>query len=379
MYRKFNLFVILFSVIGTIIFANNTELEEVKIGVFLQEFNDGIKTTEYAPEIIHAVNKALALKKDALAAKGLRVSTTNYFLKEEETSSFEVMTQALEDDTIGGVGLSVSYFAKLGGPAIKNTNYLVVSPYATSTSLLEFEPNLRLFSATNLKRTQALEKFVSTQLNPTSMVAIVDWSSLYSKDFFLGFESEFRKRIHLIKVVEKNLDYKKVSTEAMLRNPQVVILPNWGPISASFIKEMTELGYKGIFVGGDSWGDSKATGFFDFTGGVDFKGYVIRQYSIHTLNDQAILLNKEFYHDSDRKPRLLPLIFFESTSYLLNLILSVDGKPNRKKLMDAVEQVPLHQGVLGNNCLVKNSCESTFRILEVNKEGFFPTNFEIIL
>lgn len=350
--------------------ADTKQLHKVEIAYITFDDKLGMIKPTY-PMIDTAVRIALNDRRSQLMRKGWDVSIRTYLLAEEPIKVRDTMKLILGGPTIGGVGLSVSAYATIGGPVIKDTDYTVVSPFATATKLLKYAPNLLLLSDPNTGVSSALEKFLNENFSGKKVVSIVTWNRSYNKDLYQSMSDKFKKESRLIKLVSTNYDISAIADEALNGNPEVIFIPNFADISAVIIKEFTNRGYKGIFVSGDTWGETQGNAFQKLTQGLNFVAYTIRQYSRYDLPEKSQKLQKRLERLSEEKFNIVPILFYDSMSYLLERLLEIQGVPTRSALQAAILNNQIHEGIVGKSCLISEKCvDRKYKVLRVDGEGY---------
>ncbi|MCB0405456.1 MAG: ABC transporter substrate-binding protein [Bdellovibrionales bacterium] len=353
--------------------ASAAPLREVKLALMVEDPTPGILKPTY-PMIEAAVELALKERQSELQKHSLRVSLSRYIMPEDPMQTVPLVQKILAEDTVAAIGLPVSLYASIGGRSLQGTDYVMLSPYATSTELLELTPNLLLFSATNAQLAAGVEGFAK-KIGKKKPAFIVAWDRPYCQNFYNSFSDAFKSSGKLFKVLEDRSDSQAVAEEVVAYKPDIVVIPNFAPTTAPYIRALGKLHFKGPFLGSDSWGEEDDGDLMRLTKGLSFEGYTLRQYSKHALSPAAKRLQSKLEKLSSEEFRVIPLLFYDSANYLIDRLLEAGPNVTRKKILELTKATRTYEGVSTLSCLSSLKCPGqSFTVLRVTERGYAPVS-----
>ncbi|MCB0418742.1 MAG: ABC transporter substrate-binding protein [Bdellovibrionaceae bacterium] len=353
--------------------ASAAPLREITLALMVEDPTPGILKPTY-PMVEAAVELAIKERAAELKKMGLKLSLLRYQMPEDPLQTIPVVKRILEEGSIAGIGLPVSLYASIGARVLQGTDYVMVSPYATSTELIENAPNLLLFSATNAQLAAGVEGFAK-KIGKKKPAFIVAWDRPYCQNFYNSFSEEFKNSGKLFKVLEGRSDSQSVAEEVVASNPDVVVIPNFAPTTAPYIKALGKLGFHGPFLASDSWGEDNKGDLMRLTQGLKFEGYTLRQYSKHALSPGAKKVQAKLEKTSKEEFRVIPLMFYDSANYLIDRILEAGPNVTRKKVLELAAAKRTYEGVSTLSCLSNLKCPGqSFTVLRVTERGYAPVS-----
>ena len=240
-------------------------VQTIKIG-----FN--IPLTGDIPKVGEASkNAAEMLKADINGAGGLEVGGKKYMLEfiyeDNEAKAESAVTTALKlitrDEIIAMIGPNSSKQAVPGGQVADDNGVVMVTPWSTNPATTEDRP--WVFRAAFLDPFQgpvAVNFAVKTFDAKTSAV-LYDLSNDYSKGLAEIFKDLFEKKMGAGTVLAfeshgtKDQDFSAQLTKIIAKNPDFIFVPDNYNQVALIVPQARQLGYKGEFMGSDSWGSSE--------------------------------------------------------------------------------------------------------------------------
>lgn len=239
--------------------------DTIKIGFNIPMTGDIPKVGEMSKQA------AEMLKEDVNGAGGLVVGGKKYMLEfiyeDNEAKAESAVTTALKlitkDEILAMIGPNSSKQAVPAGQVADDNGVVMVTPWSTNPDTTFDRP--WVFRAAFLDPFQgpvAVNYAVKTFGAKTSAV-LYDLSNDYSKGLAEIFKAEFEKKMGAgtVKAFEshgtKDQDFSAQLTKIIAANPDFIFVPDNYNQVALIVPQARQLGYKGEFMGSDSWGSAE--------------------------------------------------------------------------------------------------------------------------
>lgn len=370
----FTILFLILVVVQSVFAETHQQLSTVRIGFIDNIPTPSIHNMPYRASLIDAA--ITMAQKDWEASseqKRYNFEIVHYKYGDSTIEALDVVRQALNGDTVAAIGLTTSEYAAVAAPLLQGTSYTVISPYASAHSLMRYHPNLLLMDDPTTVEAKAITQFIEDELRPKKPLAIVAWDSIYSKDLYMALPKTLQQKFHLIKVLNDSKNLEKISLQVMQYKPDLIFLPLFGIFAGHLIKEMTSAGYQGIFVGGQSWGETNGKAFQTITQGVDFLGYEVRIPSRHFLSSEQKKFAERFEREFQVVFSPLAANIYDSLFFLFNRINRLKETPSREIVQKLIQQERSFTGTMGKVCLFDEWCDTrTYSVLKVDGKGFQP-------
>ncbi len=371
----------LFLFITASLFAAGQDVKEISIAVIGERSRVALDAPVYLPFLAKAPYLAVEDRQSELEKQGIRIKIQEFHTDGGSTLSYKVMKDVLASDTVAAVGIHSSDDAVQMVPLLQGTDYLVVSPTTTSSALQNIQPNFIEFAASNSELAKQMELF-TTFLRSKNIVSVVAWDSANSQDLYHSLSSQFRSRTHLVKIAEELSNLNAVVKEILALGPDTILLPNFPICSATLISALSRSGFKGNFVGPNTWGEGVDPSFMRIVGDAKFSAYSIRQVSRFDLSPEEKNFRSRLMRGSRIPYPSGAAQYYDTTQYLLDLILGASGKVTRKALLDRAQVVGSQKGLTGEGCDRLRKCKGrSFKVIKVDGKGFrlFNSNLSALL
>ncbi len=304
------------------------------------------------------------LKADINGAGGLVVGGKKYLLdfiyEDNEAKAESAVTTALKliekDDVLAMVGPNSSKQAVPAGQVANDNETVMITPWSTNPATTLDRP--WVFRAAFLDPFQGpvAVNFAVEQFKAKTAAVLYDLENDYSKGLAEIFRDEFQKKMGAgtIKAFEshgtKDQDFSAQLTKIIAAKPDFIFLPDNYNQVALIVKQAHQLGYKGPFMGSDSWGSSELMTLC----GDDCKGLF---FSTHYAAAGATGATKEFIDRYQKKYGYVPddvaALTWDATRIILKAIQDTGGlsgklKKDRKAVREAMAAIPSFAGITGN-------------------------------
>ncbi len=334
-------------------FAGNLSgLRNVKLSLF--EIDPKEVGSKARPERRRVIEAAMQLvvsdRSKDLMSKGLRLTIDHKDVYHSHESASIAVKSAMASDSLAGVGLPTSYYAEHGAREAVGSDFAIVSPYATATSLEKHFPNLVLLTPSNRYSALALSDFVTKALKSKSVAAIVPWDNAFSRNLYEELPASFRERTELIKIIDDQQNLDKVADQILQAQPQVVLLPTFPAFTGKIIRTLHDRGYRGEFVGPSSWGEGTGKPLHALTKDLPIKAYTIRETSEYYVTKQQQQFIDRFNHVSGMVYSAEAGLYYDATNLLIDRMLEVGSKVTRSSLKARLKQSHTRCGIFSNIC-----------------------------
>ena len=304
------------------------------------------------------------LKEDINGAGGLDVGGKKYMLEfiyeDNEAKAESAVTTALKliekDEILAMIGPNSSKQAVPAGQVANDNETVMITPWSTNPATTLDRP--WVFRAAFLDPFQgpvAVNFAVETFKAKTAAV-LFDLSNDYSKGLAEIFRDEFEKKMGAGTILAfeshgtKDQDFSAQLTKIIATKPDFIFVPDNYNQVALIVPQSRKLGYKGQFMGSDSWGSAELMTLC----GNDCKGLY---FSTHYAAAGATGATKEFIDRFQAKYGAVPddvaALTWDATRIVLKAIQDTKGlsgklKRDRKAIREAMAAIPSFEGVTGS-------------------------------
>lgn len=304
------------------------------------------------------------LKEDINKAGGLQVGDKKYKLEfvyeDNEAKAESAVTATLKliekDEILAMVGPNSSKQAVPAGQVANDNQTVMITPWSTNPDTTKDRP--WVFRAAFLDPFQGpvAVNFAVEQFKAKTSAVIYDLENDYSKGLAEIFRTEFEKKMGkgTIKAFEshgtKDQDFSAQLTKIVAAKPDFIFVPDNYNQVALIVKQARQLGYKGPFMGSDSWGSSE---LMTLCGDV-CKGQF---FSTHYAAAGATGATKEFIDRYNKKYGYVPddvaALTWDATRIVLKAVQDTKGlsgklKKDRKAVREAMAAIPSFEGITGS-------------------------------
>jgi len=304
------------------------------------------------------------LKADINGAGGLDVGGKKYMLEfvyeDNEAKAESAVTTALKliekDEVLAMIGPNSSKQAVPAGQVANDNETVMITPWSTNPATTLDRP--WVFRAAFLDPFQgpvAVNYAVKT-FNAKTAAVLYDLENDYSKGLAEIFRDEFEKKMGKGTVLAfeshgtKDQDFSAQLTKIIAAKPDFIFVPDNYNQVALIVPQARKLGYKGDFMGSDSWGSAELMTLC----GDDCKGL---SFSTHYAAAGATGATKEFIDRFQAKYGAVPddvaALTWDATRVVLQGIqnagsLSGKLKRDRKAVRDGIAAITSFAGITGN-------------------------------
>jgi branched-chain amino acid transport system substrate-binding protein len=304
------------------------------------------------------------LKADINGAGGLEVGGKKYLLEfvyeDNEAKAESAVTTALKliekDEVLAMVGPNSSKQAVPAGQVANDNETVMITPWSTNPATTLDRP--WVFRAAFLDPFQgpvAVNYAVKTFGAKTAAV-LYDLENDYSKGLAEIFRDEFVKKMGAGTVLAfeshgtKDQDFSAQLTKIIATKPDFIFIPDNYNQVALIVPQARKLGFKGEFMGSDSWGSSELMTLC----GNDCKGL---SFSTHYAAAGATGATKEFIDRFSAKygatPDDVAALTWDATRVVLQGIqnagkLTGKLKRDRKAVRDGIAAITTFAGITGS-------------------------------
>lgn len=304
------------------------------------------------------------LKEDINGAGGLQVGNKKYKLEfvyeDNEAKAESAVTTALKliekDEILAMVGPNSSKQAVPAGQVANDNQTVMITPWSTNPDTTKDRP--WVFRAAFLDPFQGpvAVNFAVEQFKAKTSAVLYDLENDYSKGLAEIFRTEFEKKMGkgTIKSFEshgtKDQDFSAQLTKIIGSKPDFIFVPDNYNQVALIVKQARQLGYKGPFMGSDSWGSSELMTLC----GDACKGLY---FSTHYAAAGATGATKTFIDRYSKKYGYVPddvaALTWDATRIVLKAIQDTNGlsgklKKDRKAIREAMAAIPSFEGITGS-------------------------------
>ncbi len=304
------------------------------------------------------------LKEDINSKGGLEVGGKKYKLEfvyqDNEAKAESAVNAALklitQDNVVAIVGPNSSKQAIPAGGACNDNQVPMVTPWSTNPDTTKDRP--WVFRACFLDPFQGpvAADFAAKQFGAKTAAVLFDIANDYSKGLAEIFKAEWEKKSGAGTVVgfeshgTKDQDFSAQLTKIIAAKPDFIFVPDNYNQAALIVKQARDLGFKGPFMGSDSWGSAE---LMTLCG----KDCIGQFFSTHYAAAGAQGATKDFIDRYNTKYKYVPddvaALTWDATRLVLQAIQSAgkvekDIKAERKLVRDALAGIKEFAGITGN-------------------------------
>ncbi|MDR2014709.1 MAG: ABC transporter substrate-binding protein [Azoarcus sp.] len=332
--------------------------EKIKIGF-------PIPLTGEIPKVGESSKYAAELFREEINAKGgLEVGGKKYpleFIYENNESRPETAVNVTlklidRDNVLAIIGPQSSRQAVPAGAVANDNETPMISPWSTNPETTKDRP--WVFRAAFLDPFQApvVADFAGKQFNAKKAAVLFEISNDYSKGLADNFKDAWEKRHGKGSLVAfeshgpKDQDYSAQLTKIIVAKPDVLFLPENYSFVALAVQQARDLGYKGPFMGSDTWGSAELMKLC----GDACKGQF---FSTHYAAAGAQGATKEFIDKYSKKYGYVPddvaALTWDAVALITEAIqkagkLDSNVRKMRKTIRDNLASVKEFKGITGN-------------------------------
>lgn len=348
-----------------------------------------IPLTGEIPKVGEGTRYAAELMKESINAKGgLEVGGQKYpleFIYEDNESKPELaVTVTLKlierDQVLALVGPQSSRQAVPAGGIADEHETPMISPWSTNPDTTKGRP--WVFRAAFLDPFQApvAANFAEKAFKAKKAAVLFEISNDYSKGLADNFKEAWEKKNGPGSVVAfeshgpKDQDFSAQITKINAAKPDFIFLPENYNFVALIVKQARDLGYKGPFMGSDSWGSAELMNLC----GNDCKG---QYFSTHYAAAGAVGATKDFIDKYNAKYGYVPDDVAALTWDALGLVLQAiknagkvdtDVRKMRKLIRDNMAAIKAYEGITGKMSFEKgNDPVKCAVIVKIDDKGLF--------
>jgi branched-chain amino acid transport system substrate-binding protein len=332
--------------------------DTIKIGFNIPLTGDIPKVGEMSKQ------SAEMLKADINGAGGLAVGGKKYMLEfvyeDNEAKAESAVTTALKliekDEVLAMIGPNSSKQAVPAGQVANDNETVMVTPWSTNPATTFDRP--WVFRAAFLDPFQGpvAVNFAVETFKAKNSAVLYDLSNDYSKGLAEIFKAEFEKKMGANTVLAfeshgtKDQDFSAQLTTIIATKPDFIFVPDNYNQVALIVPQARKLGYKGQFMGSDSWGSAELMTLC----GDDCKGLY---FSTHYAAAGATGKTKEFIDRFNAKYGVVPddvaALTWDATRVVLLAIqnagkLTGKLKTDRKAVREGMAAITSFEGITGS-------------------------------
>lgn len=156
------------------------------------------------------------------------------------------------------VGPQVSSQALAAANVAEASGILLISPMASSAAVTQDRSLVFRLAFVDAYQGQLLARYAFDSLGLRRAAALFDAGSPYGRDISRLFRSTFEERGGRIVgeetfTVDSATDFRPQLRRLLASRPDAILLPNYAVYDSIQVRQARELGFKGRFLGSDSW------------------------------------------------------------------------------------------------------------------------------
>ena len=300
-------------------------------------------------------NAAEMMVAEINAAGGLDVGGTKYQVQllvednEDKAESAAAVAQKLinQNKVVAMIGPNASRNAIPAAAVAESSKVPMISPWSTNAKLTQGKKYV--FRACFIDDFQGVvcAKFSLASLGAKTAAVLYDVASEYNKGIAEVYKKSFEDGGGTMVAFETyttgDKDFSAQLTKINALNPDILFLPNYYSEVPLQVQQAQRLGYKGKFLGSDSWGSAEIVKL----GGVAMEGHY---FSTHYAPDIATPEAQKFISAYKLKYNSVPddvaALTYDAVA-LLCQALQTAGKIDREAVREALAGVKEFKGVTG--------------------------------
>lgn len=362
---------VVFSISGSVL--AETAKEPMTIAYFDVDEQPGLHNMPYREVVIQsAIQYALSLQNSKADAARFKVK---YFRFSPDVESIKAKFAEMENDPsiLMAVGPCADDVSLLSAPLFDQSRIVSISPYASTTDLENHSEYFWRYSdSTDVEAQALIQSLTELKLENKKVLIVYAMNHPYSKsisEYILkqlnGAES--------VGLLDDSDHLDEVETKIDQFKPDVIILPVYAVFAGKIIREMTNKGFNGIYLGGQSWGETNGRALDAITHGTKFIAYAVRAQSRYFLSDEAKQTYQKMSSPNQFDFTPLALTIFDTFTHIFNTIAQSKMSATRETVPEIFSDNMEFQGSFGKVCLNGSECtEREFHIIKFNGDGFNP-------
>lgn len=348
--------------------------ERQKVFISVVEIDPQTVGSKARPERLRQIQAGIRMAANDRQADldkiGLELGIRYHNIGESHRTAMTATSGAVKSDSVAAVGLPTSYYAEFGGKALKGSNLVMISPYATSTALKKYRENLILMSPLNSDFSKGVEEVLASHKTDARPVVVVPWDNAYSKNLYEELSEGFRKRAKLIKVLDDERNHELIVKQVLAKKPSSVVLFTFPAFTGKLIKAFSSGGFSGPFYGGDSWGEGENAPLHKITRGLNFKGWTLRASSEYLQDTRVDAFVERFSKEADVFFGTEAGLYYDAVNLIVDRILEVGPKVTRESLQKALLEKPGRCGIFSGSCAAGKESSKKLHLIQLDGDGF---------
>jgi len=156
------------------------------------------------------------------------------------------------------VGPQISALAIAAAPVAETSEVLMISPMASNPTVTAGRRFVFRLSFVDAFQGAVLARFAHDSLDIRRAAILHDAASAYGREISRLFRETFESlggRVVAVETfnVDDPADWRPQLRRILARNPDALLLPNFAQHDSAQVRQARELGYRGRFLGSDSW------------------------------------------------------------------------------------------------------------------------------
>ncbi len=244
----------------------------------------------------------------------------------KDSDGAKLAEQAVKSDAVGVLGYYESGKALLAAPVLIAAGMQMVTPTSSAVKLNELGPLVRTLSISNRQMAQQMVRIAKVKLKVKKALVVTESDCAFCVDLESELEAALIKKE--VKFTKLNFPSTELNTDgvvkaAMAEHYDAVILPTQEMVAARLIKNLLKAGVKIPYVGGDGWGASDSTAFFDVVKDNKFQAYVVGHWDPGRTTPLGRKFAKHWTSRFYRNPTNDWAMVYEGTRFVLENILEM--------------------------------------------------------
>jgi len=291
------------------------------------------------------------------AAGGITIKGTQYKLavrpldNEFNPASSAVVAQTFFDDKniVAMIGPNDSAMC-LGAQAIVETGLPAITPWATQVDITEGDWFFRACYTDDFQG-EILAKYALEYENSKTAAVLYDMSNDYNVGISKIFRESYNKMGGRVVAYESynagEKDFSAQLTRIIAANPDILLLPNFYAEVVDQAEQAVALGYKGKFIGSDTWGDQL---LLDLDVNNVFDGCVwCGHYALDIASPKALTFIAAYHkkYGTTSFPNDIVALNYDAVN-LLKIAIDNAQSTDRRAIRDALANIKFYEGVTGD-------------------------------
>jgi len=326
------------------------EKKRVKIALFHTfSIPDPMCYDPYGKSLYNAVNMAWEDYKRKNRNIDFNVQFLKYDFGGNKLKVPGVVSNAVRDGCIAGIGFTCSDYALLGGAQAQKLKLPLITPTSTEDKIAKIGDFVYMASFNNAQQGKAISSFAFNNLNRRQTLVIVASDCSYCLSLSEAYSKNFKQQggeisgeIHILTT---DTEFTKLANNIRHYTFDSIFLPNYAAQSALIIGTLLKRGINRIFLGGDAWNWTEMS--FAIVGQKSFEGYMVTSWSQNFPDPVSENFVRQYKNRYGEIETIVPAHSYDSTMILFTAMKKVD-KYTRNDIKDALSQMQDYKGVTGN-------------------------------